>query len=104
METEVQALRIGETGIVALPGEIFVEIGLAIRAASPLPHTMVATLANGYVGYVCTDKALQEGSYETWAARSSLPAAGTEERLREAALAALNDVASRAGTAVRAPL
>src|SRR5207244_4658216 len=34
LETEVQAVRIGETGIVALPGEVFVEIGLGIKAAS----------------------------------------------------------------------
>jgi hypothetical protein len=94
LETEVQALRIGDTGVVALPGEIFVEIGLAIKAASPLARTLVATLANGYVGYLCTDKALAEGSYETWAARSSLPAAGSEGRLREAAKVALGAVAS----------
>jgi len=40
------------------------------------------------VGYLCTDKALAEGGYETWAARSSLPAAGSEGRLRDAAQAA----------------
>ena len=94
VQTEVQALRVGDVGIVGLSGEIFVEIGLAIKAASPFPRTLVATLANGYVGYLCTDKALAEGSYETWAARSSLPGPGSEARLYDAALAALRAVAS----------
>ena len=40
---------------------------------------MPVSLANGYLGYTCTDKALKEGSYETQVAYSSLPAAGTEQ-------------------------
>jgi hypothetical protein len=83
---------------VALPGDTFVEIGLAIKAASPLARTLVAAYANGYVGYLCTDKALAEGSYETWAARSSLPAAGAEGREREAAGAALRAVVPASAT------
>ena len=76
--TLLQAMRIGDVGIVGLPGEIFVEIGVQIKAGSPAPVTMPIELANGYLGYTCTDKALKEGSYETEIATSSLPAAGTE--------------------------
>ena len=45
--TQLQALRIGDVGLVGLPGEIFVEIGLQIKAASPFPYTMPVELANG---------------------------------------------------------
>ncbi|MBM4081095.1 MAG: hypothetical protein FJ278_15435 [Planctomycetes bacterium] len=76
--TRLQALRIGDVGLVGLPGEIFVEIGLQIKARSPFRVTMPIELANGYLGYTCTDKSLKEGSYETQIATSSIPAAGTE--------------------------
>jgi len=82
METEVLALRVGECACVALPGEIFVELGLQLKGQSPFHPTLIASLANGYVGYVPTRGAIeQEGGYETWAARSALPAAGTGEAM-----------------------
>ncbi len=89
IQTEVQALRVGEAAIVALPGEIFVELGLAIKARSPFAPTLLAELANDYIGYVPTTKAFHEGGYETWAARSALPAPGAGELLVEHATAAL---------------
>ena len=64
-EIPVQALRIGDLGIVGLHGEVFVEIGLDIKARSPMGQTMVVGLANGSCGYIATDQALDEGSYET---------------------------------------
>ena len=76
--TLLQALRIGNVGLVGLPGEIFVDIGLQIKAGSPFEITMPIELANGYLGYTCTDRGLQDGGYETWTATSSLPEAGTE--------------------------
>jgi hypothetical protein len=74
----VQVLRLGEARIVALPGEIFVEIGLDIKSKVAAKPTFLVSLANGYIGYVCTDEALKEhGGYETWAAMSSLGGVGT---------------------------
>lgn len=89
-EIEIQALAIGELGIVGLPGEIFVEYGLAIKRQSPFARTFVVELANGTVGYCPTDRALAEGGYETWLARSACAAEGTERAMVEAAVAALN--------------
>ena len=44
---EVQVIRLGrETAIVTLPGEVFVELGLAIKSASPFETTLVIELAN----------------------------------------------------------
>jgi neutral ceramidase len=75
----IQALRIGDLGIVGLPGEVFVEIGLAIKRLSPFPYTMVIELANDWAGYIPTDTALLEGSYETRLATVSKAAPGTAD-------------------------
>jgi len=63
---EVQAMRLGEDlALVFLPGELFVELGLALKYASPFEHTFVIELANHNVAYIPTAKAFEEGSYET---------------------------------------
>lgn len=78
MTAPVQVIRLGEAAIVALPGEVFVETGMNIKSKSDAKPTFLVSLANGYIGYICTDKALiEEGGYETWAAKSSLPDVGT---------------------------
>ena len=51
---KIQALRIGDIGIVAIPCEVFTEIGLEIKKSSPLKHTFTIELANGYNGYLPT--------------------------------------------------
>jgi len=87
---EVQAIAFSEeSAIVALPGEIFVELGLALKKASPFPHTIVAELANGSIGYVPDRAAYPQGNYEVVSARCE---AGSGERLVEAALALLEQL------------
>jgi len=71
VRVKVQALRIGDIGIVAIPCEVFTEIGLEIKKASPLKHTFTIELANGYNGYLPTAAQHALGGYETWRARSS---------------------------------
>jgi len=61
---EVQALRLGEAAIVALPGEPFVEGQLAIKIGSPVYPTVVAHCATQYVGYIPTAAALARGGHE----------------------------------------
>ncbi len=47
-EVEVQVIALGnDVAWVSLPGEIFTELGLAIKQDSPFPHTIIAELANG---------------------------------------------------------
>jgi neutral ceramidase len=62
----VQVIRFSpQVALVALPGEVFVELGLAIKRASPFETTLVVELAHDAPGYVPTRKAFAEGSYET---------------------------------------
>lgn len=73
---EVQVLRLdADTAIVYLPCEIFVELGLAIKHASPFRNTLVIEICNDRPSYVPTAKAFGEGSYEVTNARVK-PAAG----------------------------
>jgi len=70
LEAEVQVIALGDrVAWVGLPGEIFVELGMAIKKASPFPQTIVVSLANGWIGYVPTRKGFAEGSYEAVSAR-----------------------------------
>ena len=82
-DAEVQVITLGnEFAWVGLPGEMFVELGLALKAASHFQHTMVHTLANGSIGYVPNRRAYPEGAREALATRC---APGSGERLIEAA-------------------
>lgn len=67
----LQALRVGDLGIAAIPCEVFVEIGLELRGKSPFPQQFTISLANGYNGYLPTPEHHALGGYETWRARSS---------------------------------
>lgn len=67
----LQAFRIGDLAVTAAPCEIFVEIGLDIKAKSPFKPTFTTSLANGYNGYLPTPEHHKLGGYETWRARSS---------------------------------
>ncbi len=89
---EVQVFRLSdEVAIVGLPGEIFVELGLAIKKASPFPVTLVVELCNDTPGYVPTAKAFKEGSYETVNSRVQ---SGGGEKLVEAAGRLLRELAA----------
>jgi hypothetical protein len=65
-DAEIQALRIGQTGLVGLPGEVFVELGLDLKRRSPFERTLVAELANDCIGYIPTDAARTDPSYEVY--------------------------------------
>jgi hypothetical protein len=89
---EVQVFRLdARTAIVCLPCEIFVELGLAIKRASPFPRTLVISVCNDRPSYVPTLKAFSEGSYEVTNARVK-PGAG--EMLVEAAVKLLGSLKS----------
>jgi len=68
---KLQVHRIGELSIAAIPCEVFVEIGLELKKATPFTRHFTVSLANGYNGYLPTPEHHALGGYETWRARSS---------------------------------
>ncbi len=93
---EVQVIALGkEVAWVGLPGEIFVELGLALKKRSPFPQTFIAELANENLGYIPDRLSFAEGNYEPESARC-VPGSG--EKLVDAAVHLLNALASGAAS------
>ncbi len=92
----LQALRIGELGIAAIPCEVFAETGLAIKESSPLDPTFVVEIANAYHGYLPTPQQHAWGGYETWPARSSCLEIEAEPKIRKAVVELLGEVGETA--------
>jgi hypothetical protein len=87
---EVQAMRISsELGLVALPGEFFVEIGHGIERDAGLPHLLIGGYANGMIGYVPTEEAFAEHGYEVGCAQFE-PTAG--QTIADAAVSLLQSL------------
>jgi len=61
----IQVFRLGNTALVSVPGEPFVEEQLRIKLASPAAFTFMAHMSNAYVGYIPTLQAFARGGYET---------------------------------------
>ena len=90
MSMEVQVFRLADdVAIVTLPGEVFVEFGLQIKAESPFATTLVIELANDAPGYIPTKKAFVEGGYETVNSRI---APGGGEKMAEVAITMLKEL------------
>ncbi|GAB4322694.1 MAG: hypothetical protein Kow0069_27520 [Promethearchaeota archaeon] len=87
VQTVVQVLNLGGFFVAAVPGELFAELGLRLRASLPSDPSFVVTTANDYVGYVTTRAAYEAGGYEALA--MGLSATEGEELL-----AALDELAS----------
>ena len=65
LQIEIQALRVGELAIVAIPGEPFAEIGRAVKAGSPFEYTMFCGYSDGIGGdYIPTAEEYPHGGYE----------------------------------------
>ncbi|NOY43121.1 MAG: hypothetical protein GXP26_14980 [Planctomycetes bacterium] len=93
-ELKIQAIRLGEMGIVGIPNEVYASTGLTIKSESPLQPTMNISLANGGEGYIPPPEQHKLGGYTTWRARSSCLETGAEPKIRDAALELLKQVAT----------
>jgi hypothetical protein len=85
LPVEVQVIALGnDVAIVCLPGEVFVNLGLAIKQASPFRTTLLIELSNCVETiYIPTRAAYAGGSYEV---TNSSTQPGSGEALVEAAL------------------
>ena len=81
--------RVGEVAFVGLGGEVFNEIGRAIKDGSPFPVTFVITHCNGTAGYMPTRASYPDGGYEI---RSSRFAPSADELLTREVLAMLRQL------------
>lgn len=52
LETEVQAIRIGELGLVSNSSEFFSSLALDVRNRAGLDHLMISCYTNGRIGYL----------------------------------------------------
>jgi hypothetical protein len=60
----IAAIRIGDGAIVTGPGEVFTEIGLAVKERSPADVTLYAGYSNGAISYMPTASEYPLGGYE----------------------------------------
>ena len=93
---KLQAHRIGALSIAAIPCEVFVEIGLDLKHATPFDSHFTISLANGYNGYLPTAEHHAMGGYETWRARSAYLEVPAAEKITERLMALLAQLKARA--------
>ena len=63
LPVELQAIRIGDAAFLAVPAEVFVEIGLELKRRAKY-KTFIVGIANGYIAYFPTRAAYPDGGYE----------------------------------------
>src|SRR5690554_965937 len=65
----LQAFKIGDLAIAAIPFEVFAETGLEIKEKSRFKPTFTVSFANGTFGYLPTPRQHEWGGYESWVSR-----------------------------------
>ena len=84
----LQVLKLGGIAFAGIPGEPFVEVGLALKAVPGYDLIFPVALANGYFGYIPRQENFGRGGYETRPGAASYLATDAAERI-VAALRAL---------------
>jgi hypothetical protein len=64
VQLPLRFLKINDTAIWSAPVELFCEIAINARNASPFPRTFYFGYTNGWFGYLPTAQAVREGGYE----------------------------------------
>ncbi len=94
-ETFLQAVLIGDVAVVGVPAEYFTIFGVDIKKRSPFPNTVVAELANDWIGYLPNREGHELGGYQTWMGLHSYAEVGTAERVADAIVEMLNELAAQ---------
>ena len=92
----LQAIRIGQLGITAMPNEVYSITGLKLKAFSPLPTTFNIELANGASGYIPPTEQHALGGYTTWPARTAGLEVAAESKITNHLLELLEEVSGAA--------
>jgi len=102
-ELKLQALRIGELAIAAIPNEVFAITGLKIKSHSPLHPSFVITLANGAEGYIPPPEQHRLGGYVTWPARTAGLQVEAEPKIVETVLQLLEKLSGKPRRQINEP-
>jgi hypothetical protein len=85
----ITVARLGDVAFAGWGGEVFNEIGLAVKAGSPFRHTFIMTHCNGAAGYLPTRESYPDGGYEV---QSSAFGPGAAEALADETLKMLREL------------
>ena len=94
-ELILQAVRIGELALTAIPNEVYAITGLKLKAMSPFKTTVNIELANGAEGYIPPPEQHKLGGYTTWPARTAALEVMAEPKIVETLLTLLEKVAGK---------
>ncbi|NQW20169.1 MAG: neutral/alkaline non-lysosomal ceramidase N-terminal domain-containing protein [Chloroflexi bacterium] len=89
IEITAQSMRMGETVLVSIPVEPFVELADEVKKRSGSANTIFSGFSNGHINYLATDMAYEEGGYEV---SVTVFAPGSAELSIGASLAAIDNV------------
>jgi hypothetical protein len=94
-ETWLQVLRIGDVAIAGVPAEYFTKLGIDIKKRSPFRDTVIAELANDWIGYLPDREAHELGGYQVWTGYHSYAEPGTGERIADEITLMLRELAKK---------
>lgn len=94
-ELKLQALRIGDLGICAIPNEVYGITGIKLKEQSPFPTQFNMSLANDSEGYIPPPFQHKFGGYTTWPARTAGLEVQAEQVITENLLEMLEEVAGK---------
>jgi hypothetical protein len=86
-KVDIAMLGIGDTRVLHMPGELFVEYQLAAKKMRPDLHIAMAAYGEYGPGYICTARAYEEGGYE-----SSKPASAVAPEVEAVLMSAMKEL------------
>ena len=94
-EIVLQAIRIGDFGVTAIPNEVYALTGLKLKLQSPLKTIANVSLANGASGYIPPTEQHALGGYNSWPARTAGLEVAAEAKIVDSLLNLLETVAGK---------
>jgi len=91
-ELVLQAIRLGDLAVMAIPNEVYGITGLKLKAQSPFQATFTMALANGSAGYIPPPEQHYLGGYTTWPSRTAGLEVSAEPKIMNVLLGMLEDL------------